>query len=325
MRVDVMKHYGLTMPLSQAGYYETTYNQQLMSDIRSAILDGRLVALSGVIGIGKTVMLERIRQVLEEEKHVIVSQSFAIDKRSIKLSTLITALFYDLSGDKQMRVPTDIETRDRQLHELIKKRKRPVALFVDEAHDLNTYTLISLKRLIELARSGGGGGRLSVVLAGHPKLKNDLRRPTMEEIGHRATLFSLDGITGSQREYIYWLLETCSEGQVEPESILSEDAIYLLASKLRTPLQIEEYLMQALNAGYQTGERPVSVDIINTVLTRHSDDIEVTLTRNGYRIKGLAEQFDVKPTEIRALFTQALDPVRTSELREKMLKAGLPI
>ena len=89
MRVDVMKHYGLTMPLSQAGYYETTYNQQLMSDIRSAILDGRLVALSGVIGIGKTVMLERIRQVLEEEKHVIVSQSFAIDKRSIKLSTLL--------------------------------------------------------------------------------------------------------------------------------------------------------------------------------------------------------------------------------------------
>ncbi|MDE9431768.1 hypothetical protein KKJ22_08705 [Xenorhabdus bovienii] len=27
-----------------------------------------------------------------------------------------------------------------------------------------------------------GGGRLSVVLAGHPKLRNDLRRPTMEEI-----------------------------------------------------------------------------------------------------------------------------------------------
>lgn len=42
-----------------------------------------------------------------------------------------------------------------------------------------------------------GGGRLSVVLAGHPKLRNDLRRPTMEEIGYRTDIFTLDGITGS--------------------------------------------------------------------------------------------------------------------------------
>ena len=46
----------------------------------------------------------------------------------------------------------------------------------------------------------GGARRLSVVLAGHPKLRNDLRRPTMEEIGYRTDIFSLDGITGSQRE-----------------------------------------------------------------------------------------------------------------------------
>ena len=44
-----------------------------------------------------------------------------------------------------------------------------------------------------------GGGTLSIVLVGHPKLRNDLRRPTMEEIGYRATVFFFDGITGSQR------------------------------------------------------------------------------------------------------------------------------
>jgi hypothetical protein len=36
---------------------------------------------------------------------------------------------------------------------------------------------VGLKRLIEVVRDGNG--TLSVVLAGHPKLKNDLRRPTM--------------------------------------------------------------------------------------------------------------------------------------------------
>ena len=62
-----------------------------------------------------------------------------------------------------------------------------MALLVDEAHDLNGNTLTGLKRLMEVAEDGGG--RLSVVLAGHPKLRNDLRRPTMEEIGYRTDIF----------------------------------------------------------------------------------------------------------------------------------------
>lgn len=70
---------------------------------------------------------------------------------------------------------------------MIKKGKKPVVLFVDEAHDLHYSTLNGIKRLIEVVEDGGG--TLSVVLAGHPKLKNDLRRPTMEEIGYRRHSF----------------------------------------------------------------------------------------------------------------------------------------
>jgi hypothetical protein len=47
----------------------------------------------------------------------------------------------------------------------------------------------ALKRLIETAADGEG--KLSVLLAGHPKLRRDLRSPTMEEIGYRTTVFSL--------------------------------------------------------------------------------------------------------------------------------------
>ncbi|WP_183082023.1 hypothetical protein [Paraburkholderia sp. BL23I1N1] len=46
-------------------------------------------------------------------------------------------------------------------------------MFVDEAHDLNGNTLTGLKRLMELVEDGDGS--LSVILAGHPKLRNDLR------------------------------------------------------------------------------------------------------------------------------------------------------
>lgn len=119
--------------------------------------------------------------------------------------------------------------------------------FIDEAHDLNGHTLIGLKRLMELAEDVGG--RLSVILAGHSKLRNDLRRPTMEEIGYRTDIFNLDGIAGSQRDYIHWLLGVSTGNKVESESILSTDAIDILATKLRTPLQVQLHLTLALEAG----------------------------------------------------------------------------
>jgi type II secretory pathway predicted ATPase ExeA len=42
------------------------------------------------------------------------------------------------------------------------------------------------------------------VLVGHPKLKNDLRRPQMEEIGDRTTVFEFGGLRDRQRDYIDW-------------------------------------------------------------------------------------------------------------------------
>src|SRR5262245_14259390 len=109
-------------------------------------------------------------------------------------------------------------------------------------------SLLGLKRLMELVRVSGGN--LSVVLAGHPKLTNDLRRPAMEEIGSRAVVFMLEGVRGQQRAYITWLLERCAATQAT-EDILTDPALTLLAERLTTPLQIEYYLTRALEEGYK--------------------------------------------------------------------------
>ena len=89
MRVEVMHHYGLVHPLNRAGYYETDHHRRLLQDIREALPDGRLIAVCGVVGAGKTLFLRRLQQLLREESRVIVSQSLAVEKHSIKLSTLI--------------------------------------------------------------------------------------------------------------------------------------------------------------------------------------------------------------------------------------------
>jgi type II secretory pathway predicted ATPase ExeA len=295
----------------------------MLKDIKGSILEGRLVAVSGVIGSGKTVTLRRLQQQLREENRILVSKSLAVEKQQVRLGTLVSALFYDLSGDKHIHIPPQGEKRERELRELVRKNKRTVALFIDEAHDLSGQTLTGLKRLMEVVEDGGG--RLSVVLAGHPKLRNDLRRPTMEEIGYRTDVFTLDGITGSQREYIEWLLKACTDGQVDPESILSLEAIDLLASKLRTPLQIQQHLTLALEAGYLTGEQPISATLVESVLSKQLNDLEPTLTRHGYQVKDLVAQFNVKPAEVRALFSGQLEPGRATEIQDRMLAAGLPL
>ncbi|NHZ32520.1 phosphoribulokinase [Massilia sp. CCM 8692] len=53
--------------------------------------------------------------------------------------------------------------------------------------------------------------------------------------------------------------------------------------------------------------------------------MEPTLARHGYRLKDMSEQFDAKAVEIRAMFSNQLEPKRTAEIRERMLAAGLPI
>ena len=59
------------------------------------------------------------------------------------------ALFFDLATEKDFRVLTHPEKRERSLLALIRKSGKTIILFVDEAHDLPGKTLIELKRLPE--------------------------------------------------------------------------------------------------------------------------------------------------------------------------------
>jgi len=43
------------------------------------------------------------------------------------------------------------------------------------------------------------------------------------------------------------------------------------------------------------------------------------------RVKDLIEQFDAKPAEIEALFSNSLEPEQAATLRDRMLVAGLPV
>ena len=156
MQSEVMKHFGLTRGLPRAGYFETAQQRRVFDDIKIAIRGGQLLALVGLVGCGKTTTLHRLTEALKDEREILVSQSLAVDKHRINLGTLMLALFYDLVTEKDFKIPTQPEKRERKLIEVLAKRKKPVALFVDEAHDLHPKTLVGLKRLVELVQNNGG-------------------------------------------------------------------------------------------------------------------------------------------------------------------------
>lgn len=322
MLTEVMRHYGLARPPVDAGFFETEHHAQVSRDIRNAILGGRLIALTAIIGSDKTVLSRRLRADLEGDGQVIVSRSLSVNKTRISMPLLIAALFYDLTAEKTVKISSQTERRDRDLQELFRRAKKPVALFVDNAHDLHPKTLTALKHLMELVTEGSG--QLSVVLIGHPKLRNDLRRPNMEEIGDRTTVFEFGGLRDQQRDYIDWVLKTSLSEGVAPDDVLTDEAATLLAAKLKTPLQIGQHLVRAFEAGFELGAKPIDASIVGAVLSRRIDDLEPRLTRNGYDLRSLVEQFDAKPVEIRRLLRGDLDPRRAQELMEEMRAAGLP-
>lgn len=65
-----LEHLGLTVPLDKIGYYETDRHKELFKNIRNAIIDGKLIALCGLIGSGKTITFKRLQAILEDDKKV---------------------------------------------------------------------------------------------------------------------------------------------------------------------------------------------------------------------------------------------------------------
>lgn len=323
MSNEMMDHFNLTKKFNEAGYFETDHHKMITQEIIGAIKFGKLVAVSGIVGSGKTTILKKIEEKLIRDKEVLIAKSLSVEKDRVTLTMLITALFYDLSTEKDIKIPTQPEKRIRVLRELVRKRKTPVTLFIDEAHDLHAKTLVGLKRLMEAIRDGGGC--LSIVLAGHPKLQNDLRRPSFEEIGTRTTVLTLDGITASKREYIVWLLSSCISKGSKLDSIITEDAIDLLSDRLATPLQIQHYVALAFEEAFSVGVKPVSQEVIDSVIARDINDLEPRLTRYGYSVKTLAGVLHVRQNVVKSFLRGQLPPAQTQEIQNEMLAMGIPL
>lgn len=146
----------------------------------------------------------------------------------------------------------------------------------------------------------------------------------MEEIGNRATIFSVDKMHGTNREYIHWLLEQCAP-DTDAADLFEEDAIELLSERLSTPLQIGQYLTLALEAAYHIGGKPVTREVAESVLAADINDLEPRLIRHGYNARTIAALLNITVAETTKLLCGQLPHARAQELHPHLLKAGVPL
>ncbi|WP_138120656.1 ATP-binding cassette domain-containing protein [Bathymodiolus heckerae thiotrophic gill symbiont] len=65
----------------------------MFKELKVAIKQGQMVALSGIVGSGKTTTLKAIRQELIKENEVLVSKSLSVEKGRVNLGTLILKVY----------------------------------------------------------------------------------------------------------------------------------------------------------------------------------------------------------------------------------------
>ena len=316
-----MQFYGINKEFNKCDYFETDHYQNILRNVNAAIKSGGIISLTGIVGTGKTVISRRIQEVIHEENKILVSKSLASDKRRVTINTLCTALFADLAIKKYGKLPTQAEKRERKIQMLIKDVGKPVALFIDEAHHLQQRTLIGLKHLVEIVRDAKG--TLSIIVVGHPKLMNDLRHPSLEEIGARVNFFELNVLGVDGVRFIEWIITNCSIDQIKPHEVVTKEAIAFLSERLITPLQITCYLTRALEKGFVIGEKPLGIETVKTILSPDLNVLSAALARSGYNFAVLCNHLNAKPSEVKAYLAGQLGQGRAEEIDREIHRFGV--
>lgn len=298
-------------------YVDLESHKKAYKNLRFLISNSGIYALIGLVGSGKTTLLNKLQSELKKDGNIIISRSLSTDKKRLKIAALFTALFYDLNtNEKDFKIPTTPEKRERELIKLFQKHNKPVVLIIDEAHDLHNQTLVSLKRLVETVTQNGY--QLSILLAGHPKLRGTLFSASMEEISARVKSTILEPNKDDNETLIRNWISIRLNNNTKLEQVIDKEAISYLATELLTPLQIEFYLEKAILSAYEIGESKISLDIVKDTLYADIKSIQSNLARNGYYEDTLCDLLNITKKEIKLFFDNKLPKESSLNIRQKL-------
>jgi general secretion pathway protein A len=239
-------------------YTNSTYQRAYANLLYEVCERKGLAVLTGEVGTGKTTLLRRLMQNLENTVRFVffyyTTQTF---------DDLLDFILNDLGVSGQAEGYMEkIEALKAFLIEQLREGQ-PIALLIDEAQNLDAYTLMQLDLLVGL--QSGGEKLLPTVLAGQPEFEAKLAEPVQVDLRQQVTLHCrLDCL--KEREVGAFIQYRLRAVGCERRDLFSAEAVKCIACYAkRTPRLINVLCDNALLLAYKTGQTAVSATIVEEV------------------------------------------------------------
>lgn len=282
------RHFKLTRdpfddPRTESDVFLTDDARYVLGCMMDAALHGNFLAVVGESGSGKTtlrrLMLERLKT---EEENVIIIEPYILttggqgkDAKPLRSGHIAEAILAAVAPGR--RLPASAEARSRLLHELLRQSNRGGnrhLLLIEEAHDLHTHTLKSLKRFFEL--EDGLTRLLSIILIGQTELgvKLSSSGADVREVVQRCDVVPLPPL----RDVAGYVRHRFQRADMDAGEVFESDSLDELRQRLIVtrggtgggtdlgyPLAVANLAVRAMNLAASIGEPLVTADVVRQV------------------------------------------------------------
>ena len=283
------RHFKLTRdpfddPRTESDVFLTDDARYVLGCMMDAALHGNFLAVVGESGSGKTtlrrLMLERLKT--EGENVIIIIEPYILttggqgkDAKPLRAGHIAEAILAAVAPGR--RLPASAEARSRLLHELLRQSNRGGnrhLLLIEEAHDLHTHTLKSLKRFFEL--EDGLTRLLSIILIGQTELgvKLSSAGADVREVVQRCDVVPLPPL----RDVPGYIRHRFRCAGIDAVGVFEDDALDELRQRLIVsrggksggtdlgyPLAVANLAVRAMNLAASIGEPLVTADVVRQV------------------------------------------------------------
>lgn len=282
------RHFKLTRdpfgdPQQEGDVFLTDDARYVLGCMLDAALHGNFLAVVGESGSGKTtlrrLMLERLKaegqNVIVIEPYILTTGGHGREGKPLRATHIAEAILASVAPGRRM--PASAEARSRLLHEVLRQSHRGGnrhLLVIEEAHDLHTLTLKSLKRFFEL--EDGLTRLLSIVLIGQTELGVKLTSSgaDVREVVQRCDVVTLPPL----RDVAGFMAHRFARSGLDVAGIFEQSALEELRQRLIVsrggkaggtdlayPLAVANLATRAMNLAASIGEPLVTADVVRQV------------------------------------------------------------
>lgn len=263
--------------------YLSAHSRYVREALRDAAVNGNFLAVVGESGSGKSTLKCELCQYLEEsEKNTIVIEPYVLNMsfndngagKPLRATNIMDAILHRLQPDTNPGRSSEV--KGQRLHSALinsSKAGNKHVLIIEEAHDLHSQTLKSLKRFWEL--KSGMKRLLSIILIGQTELSGRLASTNAEvrEVVQRIDVVKLPPLPDVGE----FIRHRFSSSGLDAMQIFTDEAIDELRQRLIVgrdksgkgidmayPLTVSNLAVACLNFAAQNGLRHVDADVVRT-------------------------------------------------------------